>query len=384
MAKRIVVTVISDLSTDQRVHKVCQTLHENGYQVLLIGAKKKNSLPLDTRDYTARRIPLLFQKKFLFYAEFNTKLFLRLLFTKADIFLGNDLDVMTATYLAATFKKKLVVYDTHEYYLAMPGLEHKPFIKKIWKTIESYIFPRVPYIYSISDSFCDMYWKDYGKKLRTVRNVPYVTYKENSNYSELIGSIEKKIPHNKNILIFQGAGINPQRGVEELVLAMKYLDSEKYHLLIVGGGDIFSSIEKLIDQEELRDKITIIPKVPFPVLRHITKYGHLGLSLDKPININYRYGLPNKIFDYLHAGVPVLVSRLVELEKIVNNYRVGTFIENHEPRHIATCIQQIFANPELMNLWKENTLQVRKELNWENESKIVLEIFKQVESETVN
>ena len=384
MAKRIVVTVISDLSTDQRVHKVCQTLHENGYQVLLIGAKKKNSLPLDTRDYTARRIPLLFQKKFLFYAEFNTKLFLRLLFTKADIFLGNDLDVMTATYLAATFKKKLVVYDTHEYYLAMPGLEHKPFIKKIWKTIESYIFPRVPYIYSISDSFCDMYWKDYGKKLRTVRNVPYVTYKENSNYSEMIGSIEKKIPHNKNILIFQGAGINPQRGVEELVLAMKYLDSEKYHLLIVGGGDIFSSIEKLIDQEELRDKITIIPKVPFPVLRHITKYGHLGLSLDKPININYRYGLPNKIFDYLHAGVPVLVSRLVELEKIVNNYRVGTFIENHDPRHIATCIQQIFANPELMNLWKENTLQVRKELNWENESKIVLEIFKQVESETVN
>jgi len=384
MAKRVVVTVISDLSTDQRVHKVCQTLHENGYQVLLLGAKKKNSIPLDQRDYSIRRIPLLFQKKFFFYAEFNTKLFLRLLFTKADILLGNDLDVMAATYFASTIKRKPIVYDTHEYFMEMPGLNRKPFIKKVWKKIESHIFPRIPYIYSISDSFCEMYLKDYGKKPKTVRNVPYAVYKEKTQYPELIKSIEERIPYYKHILLFQGAGINPQRGVEELVLAMKCLDPEKYHLLIVGGGDIFFSIERMISDQQLNDRITVIPKVPFSVLRHITKHGHLGLSLDKPININYRYGLPNKIFDYLHAGLPVLVSRLVELEKIVNNYQVGGFIENHEPKHIAGRIQEIFEDPELMARWKENTANVRRDLNWENESKIVLEIFKQVESEMVN
>src|SRR4029077_15911576 len=112
MAKRIVVTVISDLVTDQRVHKVCQTLHDNGYEIFLIGARKKNSLPLEKRDYSASRIPLLFQKKIFFFAEFNARLFMRLLFTKGDIFLGNDLDVMPATYLAAKCRRKEIVYDT--------------------------------------------------------------------------------------------------------------------------------------------------------------------------------------------------------------------------------------------------------------------------------
>ncbi|MBS1597803.1 MAG: glycosyltransferase [Bacteroidetes bacterium] len=384
MAKRIVVTVISDLVTDQRVHKVCQTLHDAGYEILLIGAKKKKSLPLEKRDYKAIRIPLLFQRKIFFFLEFNTRLFLKLLFTKADIFLGNDLDVMAATFFAGRWKKKQIVYDTHEYYMAMAGLDNKIIRKKIWKTLESYIFPRLQFIYTICDSFCELYRKDYGKELRTVRNVPYLHDKSPNADPQLLKKIDALIPQNKKLLIFQGAGINPHRGVEELVLAMRFLDSKKYHLLLVGGGDIFSLIEEMIHEHKLEEIITVIPKVPFQVLRHITRQAHLGLSLDKPDNLNHRYGLPNKIFDYLHAGLPVLVSRLVELEKIVNFYRVGTFIENHDPNHIAACIESAFENTDSMKLWKENTVIAKKELNWENEGKIVLEIFKQVAAEKVN
>ena len=384
MAKRIVVTVISDLVTDQRVHKVCQSLHDNGYEIFLIGAKKRGSLPLQDRSYPTSRIKLLFQKKVFLYAEFNSRLFFKLLFTKADILLGNDLDVMPATYFAAKWKRKPLVYDTHEYFTAMAGLEKKPLRRKIWKSIESYIFARVNHIYSICDSFAGLYKKDYNKEIKTVRNVPYLHYHDSGQYEKQLNEIGQLIPHNKNILIFQGAGINPQRGVEELVLAMKYLDPDKYHLLIVGGGDIFSLIKEMINSNKLTDRITIIPKVPFPILRHITRQAQLGLSLDKSDNINHRFGLPNKIFDYLHAGLPVLVSRLIELEKIVDHYQVGSFVENYEPSHIASCIEKIFADPARMKIWKENTETLRRELNWENESKIVLEIFKQVEAEMVN
>ena len=386
MAKRVVVTVISDLVTDQRVHKVCQTLHDNGYEIFLIGAKKSTSLPLAKRDYKARRITMLFQKKIFFYIEFNIRLFFKLLFTKGDIFLGNDLDAMAATFFAGRWRRKKIVYDTHEYYMAMAGLDNKVIRKKIWKSLESYIFPRIRHIYTISDSFCDLYRNDYHKELRTVRNVPYLNplKVETKDEVEKLKTIDAIIPTNKHVLIFQGAGINPHRGVEELVLAMKYLDQDKYHLILVGSGDIFPIIEDMRERHHLENIITIIPKVPFQILRHITEQAHLGLSLDKGDNINHRYGLPNKIFDYLHAGLPVLVSRLVELEKIVNFYQVGTFVENHEPNHIATCIENAFKNPDSMNMWKENTVKARNELNWENESKIVLEIFKQVEAETVN
>lgn len=401
MPKRIVVAVISDLVTDQRVHKVCRTLQESGYAVSLIGARKKRSLPLNPRSYPARRIPMLFQRKFFFYAEFNLRLFLRLLFIKTDFLLGNDLDALPAVWLAGVLRRKPVVYDTHEYYLGMPELKGRPRVWKVWQMIESFIFPRLRYIYTICDSFCELYRKDYGKELKAVRNVPYLEQavpgeQKNEPQQERPGAPAKdltaglppeiagRLPgKDKFFLLFQGAGINPERGVEELVLSMPFLDPEIFHLVIIGGGDIFHLIEEMIIVNNLSDRITILPKVPFEVLRAVTRRAHLGLSLDKPTNINHIYGLPNKIFDYLHSGVPVLVSRLVELEVIVNKYQVGTFVDCHEPSHIASRIREIFEHPARRQTWVANTEKVRQELNWEIEGRIVTDIFKQVEQENV-
>jgi glycosyltransferase involved in cell wall biosynthesis len=378
---KIVVTVISDLVTDQRVHKVCTSLQNNGYKIVLIGARRKNSLPLTARAYTAKRIHLFFQRKVWFYAEFNTRLFLKLLFTRFDIVLGNDLDVMPASYLAARLKGKPIVYDTHEYYLGMPELNGKPAIKKVWSKIEQAIFARVKYIYTICKSFCDLYYKDYGKQLWFIQNVPFLYFTETGKFEEEKRAIEKQIPKGKKILLFQGAGINVERGVEELVASMNFLDPAHYHLLIVGGGDIFDTIKELVNKNRLTDRITIIPKVPFEVLRHITKQAHIGFTLDKPTNINHIYGLPNKIFDYAHAGIPIISSRLVELESIIRDYGIGTFIENHNPKHIAECIKNAFEHPELLEEWKKNTEKVKMAYNWENEEVKLVQIFDLVSKE---
>src|SRR5664279_2811368 len=130
--KMITVTVISDLATDYRVHKICQTLHNEGYNVLLIGSIKKRSFPLEPRVYQTDRIKTWFRRSALFYAEFNIRLFFRLLQQRPDIFLGNDLDVMPATMLVARLRKKPVVYDSHEYFMGMAGMEHKPIRRNIW------------------------------------------------------------------------------------------------------------------------------------------------------------------------------------------------------------------------------------------------------------
>jgi glycosyltransferase involved in cell wall biosynthesis len=379
MAKRVIISVISDLVTDQRVHKVSLTLREAGHDVLLIGAKRRTSLSLSARSYPATRIRMLFQKKVFFYGEFNLRLFFRLLLVKGDIFLGNDLDVMPAVWLAGRIRRKPVVYDTHEYYLGMPELDGRPRVKRIWQRIEQFIFPRLRYIYTICDSFCELYRIDYGKTLRAVRNVPY---RRSAGIDQpLPPDIENKLPRDKFFLLFQGAGINPERGVEELVMAMPYLDPARFHLVIIGGGDIFGRIIDLVREKGLSDRITLIPKIPFEVLRSVTRRADLGLSLDKPTNINHIYGLPNKIFDYLHSGVPVLVSRLVELEKIVDQYQVGDYIDNHDPAHIAARIEAISRDPAKLKRWKSNTIKVIDELNWEKEGRIVVEIFEQVEQE---
>lgn len=378
MGNRVVIAAISDLVTDQRLHKVSLTLQEAGYAVLLIGTRRRNSLPLAPRSYPTRRIRLLFQKGMFFFAEFNLRLFVRLLFTKGDIFLGNDLDAIGAVWFAGTLRRKPVVYDTHEYYLGMPELDGRPGVKKVWERIEAFVFPKLDYIYTICDSFRDLYYKDYGKRLGVVRNVPYL--KAAGIDVPLPKDLEEKLPKDKFFLLFQGAGINPERGVEELVQAMPLLDPARFHLVIIGGGDIWEKIVQMVRDKTLTDRITLIPKIPFEQLRSVTRRAHLGLSLDKPNNINHIYGLPNKIFDYLHSGVPVLVSRLVELEKIVDTYEVGDFIDSHEPAHIAAKILAISSDPARLERWKNNTVRVREELNWERESRVVVNIFEQVAS----
>jgi glycosyltransferase involved in cell wall biosynthesis len=385
--KRVIVTVISDLVTDYRVHRACQTLHENGYQVLLIGTEKKISSKLKDRDYQTGRLKMWFKGTAFFYAEFNIRLFFRLIKSRADIYLGNDLDVMPATMLVARLFRKPVVYDSHEYFLGMAGMEQKPIRRSIWKFIESRVFSRVKYLITVSESVRNAYRRDYHKKLLVIRNIPMLhppLPQFTGEEQGWIESIDRKIPENKNLLILQGAGINESRGAEELVYAMLFLDASLFHLLIIGGGDVFDKLKKIIAQNQLSEKITLIPKVPFTVLSHFTRKAALGFCVDKPSVLNHKYILSNKFFEYLHAGVPVLVSRLMELERIVNQYDVGGFIDDFHPEHIAQKIKEVFADPERLNRWKRNTCRAREELNWENESKILLDIFKQVEKDSVN
>jgi glycosyltransferase involved in cell wall biosynthesis len=295
--------------------------------------------------------------------------------------------VMPATMLIARIRKKPIVYDSHEFFLGMAGMDQKPFRRKIWKYIETRIFIRLKYMYTVSDSIRNLYSKIYHEKLFVVRNLPLKNADDvtlTPEETDWLRSVEKLIPEKKQLLIFQGAGINESRGAEELVLSMNYLDSSDYHLLIVGGGDVFPKLEKIIQKFHLGEKITLIPKLPFVLLGRLTRKAQLGFSIDKSTVLNHKYSLPNKLFEYLHAGVPVLASRLVEQERIISQFEVGDFIEDYQPEHIAGKIKEIFANPKQLNRWKLNTCKVRELLNWENESKIVIDIFKQVERDSVN
>lgn len=385
--KLIIVTVISDLVTDYRVHKVCQTLHEQGWGVILVGCTKKTNIPLELRDYQTYRLSTIFKKSVFFYAEFNLRLFFWLLNKKANLYLGNDLDVMPAMMLTSFYHKKKLVYDSHEYFLGMAGLVHKPFRRAIWALLEKRVFSNLKHIYTVSDTIRELYEKDYKKKILVVRNLPSLhSLKQNLTQEEigLLKSIEKLIPENKNILFSQGAGINHYRGYEELILSMNFIRGDRFHLVILGDGDAIPDLRKLIEQNQLNKKITLIPRIPFSLLGYITRKAHLGFSIDKPVLINQQFSLPNKLFEYLHSGVPVLASRLVEQEKIINKYNVGTFIENHEPAHIAEKIIEIFENRPLIETWKQNTALVIRDLNWEKESEIIIDIFKQVQEEMVN
>ena len=374
MSLRIIVCVTTDLVTDQRVNKVCTSLHNNGFEILLVGRQMKKSLSLSKRIYATHRFNLFFEKGPLFYATYNIRLFFFLLFKKADIFLANDLDTLLAVYLAAKIKGVKIAYDNHEYYTGVPELIRRPFVRGIWKSIERWIFPKLKYVYTDNDSKKKLFEDEYKIPVRVVKNVPIY----NPEVKRI--EVEIKLPSDKKILIYQGSGINVDRGAEELTEAMRYLD-ETYLLLFVGSGDVIDILKEKVAKYKLENKVLFTGKVPLEILQEYTRRAHLGFTLDKPISENYIFSLPNKLFDYVHAGIPVLASRLVEIERMIDKYKIGTFIETHDPKHIAEKISFIFSSPELLNEWKNNLPQASKEVNWQNEEKTLLSIYNEIAQE---
>lgn len=368
MKKKIIISVTSDLVTDQRVHKVSETLRNNGFDVLLVGRKLKSSLPMDERRYKTKRFSLWFHKSAFFYMNYNIRLFFFLLFRKADILLANDLDTLPANYLVSRLKRKPLVYDSHEYFTGVPELQHRAAVRKIWEKIEAYIFPKLRYIYTVNDSIAGLYAEQYHKEIKVVRNVPY--YHEHPEVQADITG--------RKILIYQGSGINVNRGAEELVLAMRYLPAEEYVLWIVGGGDVYASLKTLAAGEQLTDRIDFINKVPFQKLQEITRKAHLGLSFDKPTNLNYLYSLPNKIFDYLHAGLPLLTTHLPEIAAVQEKFMTGDFIANHDPQHIAERIKFMFQDQARYAQWKKNTIEAARAYCWQKEEQTILGIFREI------
>lgn len=338
-----------------------------GFRVLLVGRQLPGSFPLQ-RKYSTHRMKLFFRRGPLFYAEYNIRLFLLLMFNKAHLLVSNDLDTLPASFLAHKLKHIPIVYDSHEYYTETPELVNRPFVQSVWKTFERYIFPRLTDVITVNDSIAGMYKNEYYKDITVIRNVP-----RKLDVSALPAPAGTAIDPSKHLIILQGAGINIQRGAEEAIQAMQYVDNAV--LLILGGGDVIDQLKKMVENLQLSPKVLFLPRKPYTEMMAYTCRAHIGLTLDKDTNINYRYSLPNKLFDYIHAGTPVLASPLPEIKNIVETYGVGCLIEEHNPMHIAAVINKMLSS-NLKQSLKVHLQQAANELNWENEEKKLMEVYR--------
>ncbi len=358
--------VSNDLQHDQRIRKVCDTLLDLNYEILLVGRKLESSTDF-VRPYPTKRLKLFFTKGALFYAALNFRLFFFLLFRKTNVILANDLDTLLPAFLISKLKRVDLVYDSHEYFTEAEGLTGRAFQKGVWLKIERWIFPKLKRVYTVNDSIADNYRNQYSVDVKVVRNIPLLT-----PLGFLRSRIELGLPEDKKIILLQGAYIDPDRGGVELIEAMLLV--ENVLLLIIGSGRDIAKLTALVDILKLDDKVRILGKMPFDELRQYTSNVDLGLSLDKPLHLNYTLSLPNKLFDYIHAGIPVLVSDLPELRRIVDDYKVGMIVKKVEPSTVAEAINTALNHPDYLQ-WKSNCVIAREQLNWQKEEKVLKEIF---------
>jgi len=365
--KKVIVSVINDLVTDQRVHRTCMVFYELGYDVLLVGRKKKNSRELNDRIYTTKRMRLLFEKGVCFYLEFHVRLSFFLLRNKANLLFSNDLDTLLPNYLISKLYKSKLIYDSHEIFCEVPELIATPFKKKIWLSLEKSIVSKLKHCITVNLSIANWFKEKYGVTFHVIRNIGVVT-----NDILIRSRNELGIPNDKKMILIQGAGINIERGAEEVVEAMQFLN--EVILYIIGSGDVIEQLKLESKQKKLQDKIVFIDKIPANELANYTANADLGLTLDKDTNLNYRFSLPNKVFDYINAGIPILSTKLPELENLITKYQIGFFIDNHEPKHIAEIINKVL-NSQDYNTYKINTQLAKKENSWEIEKQVLINLI---------
>lgn len=367
--KRIIVSVTNDLFSDNRVDKVCNSLTEMGFDVLLVGRRYNNSPALSPRKYKTKRLHLLFKKGAAFYAEYNLRLFFHLLFHKCDILVANDLDTLLANYMASRVRRKKLVYDSHEYFCEVPELVNRPRVQKFWRRIEQHCFPKLKDVTTVCQSIADIYDKEYPRenKVKVVKNVPLKSMPAITETRESLN-----LPTDKRIIVMQGA-INLDRGAEELISAMQWIDNAL--LLIIGNGDKIAELKELTQTLNMNERVRFIERQPYHKLFNYTYLANVGCSLEKDTNINYRYCLPNKLFDYIRANIPVVVSNLPEMAKIVRDNNIGLVIAEHTPQAIADSINKLLNDSELYNQCKANEAKASELYCWENEEQILRDIY---------
>ena len=355
--KRIAISVINDLVTDNRVHKVATALQEMGHEVTLIGRLLPESLPV-TRTYNTHRMSLFLRKGPGFYIEYNLRLFFVLLFSKFDVFVANDLDTLLPNFLVSKMTGNPLYYDSHEYFTEVPELVDRAKVRKVWEKLERSLLPKVRNAYTVCQSIAEAYRYKYGTYFQVVRNVPERMLPFEIGEDKKLGLGDKKV------ILYQGA-LNVGRGLEPMIRAMQEIDNAV--LIIVGDGDIAVQLQALVLRLSLQDKVKFLGRVPFDEVKHITVQADLGLSIEENLGLNYQYALPNKLFDYIQAGIPALVSDLPEMKKIVTDYKVGAILESHQPSQMAKQITEILNNPSQLAEWKVNLKKAASELCWENE-----------------
>lgn len=365
--KHIYFTVTNDLSYDQRMHRICGSLADAGFKITLVGRVLKASIPLEEKKFHQKRLRCFFNTGFLFYTEYNLRLFFFLLTKKMDGICAIDLDTILPCFFVSKFKNIVRIYDAHEYFTELKEVRTRPLIKRIWTAIEKFAVPKFDNGYTVSEGLAEEFRKNYQRNYGIIKNMP------------LLKNLSKTIQAEK-YLLYQGA-VNEARGFEFLIPAMKNIN---HKLIICGDGNFMGKLKELIVANKVSEKIELKGMLPPDDLLPITQNAVLGINLIEEKGLNQTYSLANKFFDYIQAGLPQISMNFPEYAKINSEHKVAVLIDKPDASVISTTINSMLNNDALLEELHQNCLRAREVYNWQKEEEKLLNFYKKLFNPFVN
>lgn len=357
---RIVCTVTNDLNYDQRMLRICSELAEAGYDVTLVGFKRKKSKALTPRPFKQVRLPIIAEQGKILYIDYWIKLFFFLCFRKVDVICAIDLDTILPVYYASVLRNKRRVYDAHELFTELKEVISRPLIHKMWTWIANHTVPNFPIGYTIGECYAEELFKKYGVHYGIVRNATVLRPL----------SIPTKT---ERYILYQGA-VNVGRCFEQLIPAMKNVNA---NLIVCGEGNFYEEAVALVKEHGLEQKITFKGYVPPEQLRAYTLNAWVGITLFEETSLSNRLSLANRFFDYMHFAVPQLCIKYPEYEKINARFEIATLIEDTTPANIASSLNRLLTDNTYYTQLQNNCLLAREKYCWQEEAKTLLKTYAQ-------
>lgn len=367
--KKVLITFLGNMNYDTRCKNLFDTLSANNYDVEFIGF---DWLTEEFKEIYGKISIVKLKKGFLslsFYLKFIWYLKLKLFSTKASIIFAEDIYTLPFAVIFGKLKRAKIYYDSRELFGYLAGLKDKKFKQAFWKWTEKFFIRKADYVIVTGPMDGEFLKKDYGiDNIILLRNLPryYKPELKLDLHSHL--QIEKA----KKIILYQGVLLKG-RGIEKVFSVLSELPD--FVFVIAGGGEFEQYYQQLAEEMNVSEKVFFLGKLTQQDLPKVTASVDIGVALVENLSKSYYYALPNKLFEYIMAEVPVIVSNLPQMKEIVDKYDVGFAVNIDNKDELILVIKKLSEDTNLYESKKQNCHIASQELNWEKEVTNLLKIL---------
>ncbi len=418
MGKQTVCLVVKNrLSNDARVKKEIDVLTKDGWQVTIIAMPEPNKPQKETVNgvtiirppvfsstktklrgqvveassennltLKAKIIRLLRKNKTRrFFADlardipWENKLRKAAIETCADVYHANDLDTLQICGTAAKRNNSKLVYDSHELWLESSRyfIATHPLNKIRLRNIEKKYIKRADEVIAVTPlrgkKMKEMY--PFLKNLTIVENAPEALDKLPAK-----GSLRSRINASADtvIALYQGV-FCPERGLEELLEAAKLTTNPNIKFVFIGMDAWNGTLQKKVDEMKISDRVIFLPPVPSEELPEITVDADMGFILFRNTCLNHYYSLPNKLYEYQMAGVPIISSNFPELKRVLTEVRSGLTVNPESVEEIANAVEKLAQNRTLREEMGSNGRKAAlSKYNWQPQSLLLRDLYRRL------
>ena len=368
--KKVAIGFLGNIFYDTRTFNLHKSLKEKRHDVYFIGFDwlTEEFQTIDKDNISVKKLNKG-RLSILFYIKFFVSQLKSLIKIKSDIYFAADFFSLPAVFFAAKIRQGKIFYDSREIYTELPFHENKPSAKKIIKIIEKYLIKRVNCVFTTGD-LDSKYLSEIYPFISTVllRNLPL----KQSGIAPVDYFLKYNLPEDSIVILYQGIVVKG-RGFETYFKALKKMPD--LYLIIIGGGEHLEFYKALVKEMNISDKVIFAGKILQEEIVNYTASAFAGLSIIDNISINNYYALPNKLFEYILSGLPVIVNDLPQMKKVIEEYKVGEVLNELNEDEIISTIKKWRENKSLYNSLKENCLMASQTLNWETEFQNVYHLF---------